>query len=499
MKWSIAGVAGVIGLVLSAVGWTGSLVEMAEHGDTQAVLSLLETGEVDVNSPSSNGTTALHWAVYHEDETLVERLIAAGADVNAANAYGSTPMREAAMAGNPAILQALLEAGADVESANDEGQTALMVVARSSNVEAARVLIEHGADVNATEEWRGQTALIWAAAQSQPEMVRLLIEAGADVNARTRVNKWERQITAEPRYMWRPAGGFTALIYAAREDCLACARHLVDAGADIDLADGESRTPLLISIINLHFDLARFLIEAGANVNKWDIWGNQPLYAAVDMNTLPEGGHPDRPSMDDTSPLEIIDLLLAGGANPNAQLKLMLHHRSITDDRGADPILGIGATPLLRSAKAFDVPAIERLLANGALVGLENFQGITPIMAAAGLGATIVDTRGDYSAPDVQQRSIAAIDRLLAAGADVNGQSDRGFAPIHGAAYWGWTKVVEHLVDRGADPLLASKEGYTALDVAEGEVVMGFGRGASTADRPETAQVLQQLMARAAR
>ncbi len=52
-----------------------------------------------------DGTTALHWAVYHDDADLVARLIKAGADVNAANDYGSTPLTEAATAGDAAVIK----------------------------------------------------------------------------------------------------------------------------------------------------------------------------------------------------------------------------------------------------------------------------------------------------------------------------------------------------------------------------------------------------------
>jgi ankyrin repeat protein len=82
-----------------------------------------------------------------------------------------------------------------------------MVVARSGRVDAARLLLKYGAKVNAVERWRGQTALMWAVAQKQPAMVAELVKAGADVNARSTVNNWERQVTAEPRAIYRPAGG----------------------------------------------------------------------------------------------------------------------------------------------------------------------------------------------------------------------------------------------------------------------------------------------------
>ena len=111
----------------------------------------------DVNQRTADGTSALHWAVYHGDADLVRQLLAAGADANARNDYGSTPMSEAAIRGDLKILGALLAAHADVDSANADGQTALMILSRTSNVAAAELLIAHGAQVNAREKWRDQT------------------------------------------------------------------------------------------------------------------------------------------------------------------------------------------------------------------------------------------------------------------------------------------------------------------------------------------------------
>ena len=68
---------------------------------------------------------------------------------------------------------------------------------------------------------------------------------------------------------------------------------------DINLADPENITPLLMAVLNARFDTAKVLIEAGADVNRWDIWGRAPLYSAIDFNTTPRGGRPDRPSSDD--------------------------------------------------------------------------------------------------------------------------------------------------------------------------------------------------------
>jgi ankyrin len=480
----------ILAVLLAAAG----LVDAVKSGDRSAALALLQQ-KVNVNAPESDGTTALHWAVQKDDADLVDRLIKAGANVNARNDYGSTPMSEAAINGNVAIIDRLLKAGANVESANDDGQTALMIIARTNNVEGARLLISKGANVNAVEKWREQTPLMWAAAESQAAMVKELVARGADVNARSYVNNWERQVTAEARAIARPAGGLTPLLYAARQGCLGCAKALVEGGADLDLADPEGVSPLLLSVLNMNFDVGAYLIDKGANVNKWDWWGQSPLYAAVDVNTIPHGGRPDRPSPDETSSRQIIEMLLKKGANPNAQLKLLPPYRNLGNDRGLDGMLNIGTTPLIRAAKAFDAPVIEMLLKYGANPNLANNRGFIPIVAAAGVGSTDADTRGWYTTEDVQQRSIASLDLLLKAGGDVNAADTNGKTLLHGAAFWGWNDVVKYLVDHGANLNAKDNKGNTVIDAALGKAG-GNSRGGQRIDvHQDTADLLKKLIA----
>jgi len=483
------------------------LVAAAQRGDATVALAAIEDG-VDVNAKSPDGTTALHWAVYHDDVALVERLIRAGADVRAANDFGSTPLAEAATVGDAAVIEALLDAGAPADAQGADGQTALMVVARSGNVAAARALLEHGAAVDARERWREQTALMWAAAQSQPEMVALLIERGADVDARSAVNDWPRQVTGEPRRMYRPFGGLTPLLFAAREGCLECVRALIGAGANVNLPDPKGVTALFLAIDNFHFDTAKVLIEAGANPNKWDWWGRTALYSAVDVNTLPHGGRADRRSEDKTTSIEIIDLLLKAGAWPNVQLKLLPPYRHIGDDRGCDTMLVTGTTPLLRAAKTFDTGAIRLLIEHGANVDLPNDGGITPVMAAAGLGSVECDPRGygpgipHYMTADVEAKSIDALTLLLDAGANLHARTTSpraaarspGRTALFGAAFWGWSDVVDFLVARGARIDVAERGGLTPVDAALGKAG-GHGRGQTIEVYQDTAARLKELCA----
>jgi ankyrin repeat protein len=335
---------------------------------------------------------------------------------------------------------------------------------------------------------------MWASAQSQPEMVALLLKHGAEVNARSAVREWARKVTAEPRAQNRPSGGWTALLLAAREGCAACAEALVKGGADIDLGDPDNISPLLMATLNARFDTAAYLIKAGANVNKWDTWGRAPLYSTVDYNTTPRGGRPDRPSSDQTTALEVARMLLEKGANPNMMLKLFPPYRSLGQDRGGDSMLTIGTTPLIRAAKAGDVGSIKLLLQHGARVDLPNILGITPFMAAAGIGSTTIDIRARFRN---EEQCIQAAKLLLAAGADVNARRNNGQTALHGAALWGWTAFVQFLADSGANLQAADRDGMKALDIAQGKVGVSGRVGIATPEpHPETAALLQKLIAK---
>ena len=489
-KW-IATAALLASLATSALGADAPLVAAVKSGNRAAALALLQQ-KVNVNVADANGATPLHYAAYQEDADLVDRLLKAGAKASVANQLGSTPISEAAAVGNAAIIKLLLRAGADANTRNPEGQTPLMVAARTGRVEAAKALLDAGADVNAVEQWGGQSALMWAAAQKQPAMVKLLIERGAKVNATGSSRDWERRITAEPRPKDLHRGGFSALLYAAREGCLECARHLVQGGADINLTDPDRTTPLVLSLLNMRFDTAAYLVTAGADVDKWDLYGRSPIYVAVDMSTLPRGGRPDIPSTDDTTALQVIRTLLDRGANPNLQLKVRPPYRNVIFDRSGDNlVLTGGATPLLRASKAGDNPEVMRmLLENGALVDLPNVDGITPLMAAAGMGHVTNATRGRFN---TEQDSLAAIPLLLKAGANVNARATDGQTALHSAAQKGWNKVIAVLAESGADLTVKDNRGYTALDHAKG---VSAARGQPAPANPETAALLEKLAAK---
>jgi len=488
------------GLPLLGIGllaWAGTdavnsrLADAVKNGDRAGAISLLGQ-HADVNRAQPDGTTALDWAVRQDDREMADRLIQAGANVKAANRYGVTPLYLACVNGSAPMIAKLLDAGADANAATTEGETALLTVARTGNVEAAKILLAHGADVNSKEQWRQQTPLMWAVAESHPEMAQVLIAHGADVNARQVEWHWERQFTKEPREKWMPLGGLTPLLFAARQGCVDCARVLLKAGADINAADPNNISPMVLALMNGHYDFAAFLLDQGADPNIADDTGRTPLYAAVDDHTMPESNLPAPREIDNQlTSMDVIKALLAHDANVNAQLKKQTPYRTKVD-RGADTMLTTGTTPILRAAKAGDVEAIQVLLAKGADPKIPARNGITPLMAAAGLGTKEEDTTGRKK---TEAEAISSIQLCLDAGADVNAADNQGDTALHGAAQKGWDRVVQFLVDHGAKLDAHDKRGRTPLDAAMGLMGNGGFDGSRQDVHESTVALLRKLMA----
>jgi uncharacterized protein len=417
----------------------------------------------DVNRRDVDGSTPLQWAVYKGDVAEARRLLRAGADVSLANKYGATPMSLAAEVGSTDMLKLLLEVGANADSPNPEGQTALMAVARTGNVEAAQVLLNHHATVDVREKWGGQTALMWASARRHPEMMQLLISRGADVNARSIDRDYQRHVTAEGRPKSLDSGGFTPLLYAARENCGACVEVLLKNKADIDLPDPDGVSPLLLAIMNANWDVAKQLIVAGADVNEWDIYGEAPLLTAVDLRNRIDGGRASIDPTNTTRGLAIANLLLERGADPNMQLLF-----KPANVRGGSTTFTRGATPLIRAATNGDLEVVKILLAHGADATLYMADRQTPIHAVLAGRAT-------------EPQALELIKVLQKAGTDVNvvalvnhPEEIRGGTALHYAVRKRYKEVIKLLASFMIDMNAVDQDGLTALDYTQSRGFMPF-------------------------
>ena len=174
----------VSGLSYAADTTTGDasdsrLAEAARNQDQTAVRALLNQ-KADVNARSSDGSTALLWAVHWNDPDTANLLLAAGAEANTANDFGMTPLSQACINADSALVRQLLKSGANPNIAISTGETPLMTCSKTGSVDAVRMLVEYGAAINAKEPTQNQTALMWAAAERHPDVVQALIEAHAD-------------------------------------------------------------------------------------------------------------------------------------------------------------------------------------------------------------------------------------------------------------------------------------------------------------------------------
>src|SRR5262249_51977614 len=242
--------------LLCSIPWEGqaqnskeTLASLIEAGNRKAALDRIRAG-ADVNETQPDGTRPIHWAVYRVDYELLQALIAKKANVNVRNEFGSTPIAEAANLADARMVKMLLDAGAEPEGANPDGQTALMLAIKTGDVAVVDMLIKAGANVNTVEKFHKQTPLMWAAASSRNAgaMVKLLLAKGADVKPRALYTDWPSQITSEPRAQYRPVGGLTALLYAARDGCSGCVEALLGAGADLNVPTPEGVTALMLAL-----------------------------------------------------------------------------------------------------------------------------------------------------------------------------------------------------------------------------------------------------------
>ncbi|MBA0085725.1 MAG: ankyrin repeat domain-containing protein, partial [Acidobacteria bacterium Pan2503] len=415
-------------MMAAAPAATGSavdtaLLEAVESGDHAAAMRLLSAKGAKVNSAGSDGATPIMYAAANNDLELVRALIKAGANVKLASQFGTSALTEAAIIGSAPVISALLKAGADPNYKTPDGETPLMAAARSGKVDAAAQLVDAGADINAKETWGGQSPLMWAAAQGQADMVKFLASQGANLNDHGKIHQWERKVIQEPRPKDMNKGGFTPMHYAAREGCAACVQNLLAAAADPDSEDPDRETPLLLALENMHFDTAAVLVQDGADLDKWDLFGRSPVYMAADVSTLPlkgNGAMSVLPSPDKLTAVEVGRMMLERGANPNIQLKRRPPYRDVPQDRGGDTMLAQGATPLLRAARAGDAKFVALLLEHQALVDLPSKEGITPLMAAAGVDYGLRVTRGRNR---TDEGVLATMDLLIKSGANVNARS----------------------------------------------------------------------------
>jgi ankyrin repeat protein len=487
-------IVGVVFLLLPIAGFGAAPSEVADavmRGDGAAVRKLIEQ-HIDVNAPQGDGATALHWAVFRSDKTMVDLLLRAGANPKAANREGTTPLWLASINGDAPVITALINAGADVNEHLPLGRTPLMAASRTGNVDAMKVLLDHGAQVNVKETLRGTTPLMWAADEGHAAAITLLVQHGADIAARS--DPAER----------------------GRGPALGKANDPRKAVAALGAALAAGKALGLEDLSGLRGDANGIGGQGRAGAGR--------------------GGRPGGPA--------------AGGAGRGrggAQANGADQGFDVNDDaavaafgfRGRPaPKDGGGLTPLVYAARANNLDSVQALLAAGADINQVTAYGWSPLLVATQnryykLGAYLLDhgadvnlankgawtplylatdnrniESGDYPVRKGDMDHLDFIKLLLAKGANVNARmkdstetrtvftnqwlDENGATAFLRASQSGDLALMKLLLERGADPKIATTFNVTALQVAAG---IGWVEGITYEWSPEaTLEAVKMLL-----
>ena len=356
-------------------------------------------------------------AAKQRDGAAVRTLVEQGADVNTPQPDGATALHWAAHWDDLETVRLLVAARANVNAANEYGVTPLALAAADAGPGLVEFLLQAGANPNVALP-SGETPLMTATRVHAPAVVMALIARGADVNAQERSH------------------GQTALMWAFARGHIDIARALIEQGADIHARSDSGFTPLLFAARHGDLEAVRLLLAQGADVNETAEDGSSVLHVATVR-----------------AHVELAELLLARGADPNAE--------------------GPGYTPLHWAAGTWDsVTTNEYLESPPQTVGWsKEWQTLLGVHGAA---------KHDL------------ITALLAHGADPNRRHTQppprfgytfqtggvtggdllGATPFVLAAMGGDAPTMRLLVAGGADPSMTTDDQTTPLMVAAGMTVV---------------------------
>lgn len=405
----------------------------------------------------------LHAAAARGDLAGIRHALAQGTDINARDSLGCTALHAAlglasppSPIGDPTVLLAtiefLLSAGADLHALDDLGRAAIQLAVQVGDLEILRALIRHGAGIRQISRSKYSALVLAAYKPAGPAKLRLiefLIEAGVDRDLET-------EFSETPLSVCLLGGDFMSL------------RLLLELGAN---PNPLAWTPLHRAVAFGSVEDVAALAASPAVINEpRDRWGHSPWQLAVRV------GH-----------IEILKLLADRGADlvqSDRHGRSLLHLAAQTNspalpwliDHGAetDAIDDSADTPLHVAAEYDSLDAARHLIAADADLHRENAYQQRPIskasslamlqlMAAAGADLDFVDGCGDWPLKNAAEANDTdRIAWLLARGAKVDNTST-GATALHTATQMDAREAMDQLLAVGANPNAQDVDGWTAF------------------------------------
>ena len=435
-----------------------SPLEEVASRDVDIVRYLIGKG-AKVDEKLTDGRTVLFLPAGEGNMEMLGVLLSAGANVNAVDDYGYTALKHAVMGRKPEAIRALVAKGANVNQAptkTNPGETALHIAIdrgfpdivkappRAEGEPEREVEVRRDAPAARSEGGPGRRHRAsegrWGEVKGSA-MSPLFSRSrpGRRVSSRSRARKSRFgpeafRAIAVAACLLLPAVGLAQpartggeptpgdLFYRAISDeDVAAVKQLLEAGHSANTPverKNYTSTPLILACWRGNLEIARLLVEAGADVN------------AKEHDKLRDT---DKPALQNAieKDTELVRYLLSKGARVDERLEN-------------------GRTVLMAAAAQGDVEKIEVLLAAGADLNVVDQSGYTPLMSA------------------VSARSEAAVRLLVAKGAKVNHADEQWKrTALHTAVWSGYADMVKLLLDLKADPNVRQKDGQTPLSMAQ--------------------------------
>lgn len=491
------------------------LLQAIAKNRLEIVKLLLEHG-ADLHLEDANGDPALFVAADVERAAIFELLLARGLPIGLRNSKGSTILARTIRHTTAEDLQLLIDHGADPNYRLEEGRTPLMIVAQQSRTDVTRVLIQSGVKLEARDE-NGRTALLHALAESQQENAAVLIEAGADIGAQDKEGETALRLAISGNASLaqllldrgadvnaRTAEGETALMRAAWIGSVDTVKLLLDWGAEVNARAADGATALhLASSRALWFEFSAekiiaeqqttreiidLLASTGGDVLALDDAGSSALHYAAQRGTPGSmlqllGYRLDATLANRTgeTPLHFA----AARSGDLRRVKLLVAHGATIDAKNADD-----RTPLSAAIAGMHATTVRFFLENGGSVALAapaehpilltvarlaHKEGL-PLQPYTDLLAMIAEKAPDIDARDATGMTAliwvaaanarAAMEVLLARGAQIEAQSKDGRTALMWAASTGAENAIQSLIEGGANPAAQDPAGRRALDWA---------------------------------
>ncbi|PNP79771.1 hypothetical protein FNYG_06864 [Fusarium nygamai] len=440
----------------------------------KALRMLIDHG-ADVSLPDNGMWTPLQYAVMVKHENAVQMLLGTGADPNLTFQENRAPLCSALH--YPNLVRLLLEKGANPDVGFDKGFTPLTYVACFGFTNTAELLLEYGASVDLEyglgvedplNEWvKGWSPLMCATHQGYGGIVRMLTEAGADMRRRDKESgksivhlaifgETLSTILEFPSRIDLNAtenSGLGVLHYSDLE--MQDLKRLVNAGADVNIGEGERPTPLQV-YADCDFEKVKYIVKRGANVNSLSPHHGSPLHRAC------RAGQSD-----------IIKFLVEHGANVDATEDFLgtplqalclaqspidaLEHENMAryllsghESAHADVTVKAGVWGYAINSAAFgSLPAVINLILDkeNATVNVADDMGRMPIHFAA-------------------CNSLANFEAVLERGGDIYAKDNQGRTPLHWAAQTGRLQIVKKIISLMGNKLdvdVPDIDGWTPL------------------------------------